>query len=1173
MKRFLSFLLICLLFLIVIIGLTIWGAKSYLESDETKIIRNIPLLNQGELQFNEVDIDIFNSYPKAQFTLKDVRLYSPDRSYTKPILQFDSLKGFVEVKDLLKREIDINKIQLSGGSLLTIVEKSGRSNTSPFFNVTKKKKNKSSFLHFKTTPQSQFLLQNFSVHIIDSTKQNNLQFIVKDLNSDIQFNENDTSFVYDLEAFTNQLTFNWNKGPYLQNSNLKIKQGKIVLDNGNLKIAPTDTKINNYHYKISANIYSKQPEKTSELYIIQDSSNFEEIRSLLPFHIQKQLSKYEIQGHFKTNTKILFHNPLNPIVTIQFNLPGNKVSVKNQVFVNTKTDGLFRNRKYLDERALDEGRKNLRLHLNAFSGIVNGFTVTSPKGVVTYTPEEKANILFPATISGDAKNLRQFFKNEPFQFTKGNLRINTIIEGNLRNSINIIKKSDAKVEFNDLEIFYQPSQLRFPFNYLGLKKENNNATFEMIGNTFVTGNNYKISGEVNQFSDLFKSQNKNTTSKVKFFAKKIDWNDILKLFNNHSNFNNSSTKNIKNDSPKTKKIKQVVSALYLKFQPELDVQINELYYTDSLILDNVSTSIKLDENKKLLVDTTSFQVNHSNVKFTGLIDYHIPGKSLLNFHFEAEHLNLNKLLPHVNYFNVDLLRNFKKQPEDIGINLNLRAAFNDYNKFLPESTSGDIEFESGKDETFYGHILFDGIVEDSIENARIKTTASIHAEPKLINNLFENPSYVFNNGLLDLLVQYTGNIESLEQLIANADIELMIEQSEIEDKKSNVRLPISNFETLIHNNNASIKLSIYSDTLSYLDFDAKVKNISDLIYQRQLKNHEVYVNLYSPNIIWENFQSLFKKQPNEAVQKNSISDSTKTIAIKESVLSALTTFNPSVNLSIDKLSYMDEVQLNNIKSSISLKDTAIIKISNTGFQYLGGDLKLDAEAVLNNEKVIPYKGSLVATNFQIAELLENMDYFNLSKLEQIEELDGNINAEIELNGVYNENKQEIFDNNTRAVIRFYLKDVRIKGMPFIDSIAKKVLQKNRFADLQFAPIETTIYYDKGEFEIPFTEIQSNAIHLFVEAGITQQGKQSVWFTLPLRMLFHPGFECVPEKTENSQGRNRMFIELIETKDGDVKTRIHLSKKKFFKQRNIENGFNEYKEKMKKARKIRQSESN
>lgn len=1170
MKRFLYFILICLIALVVITGLALWGAIKYLESDDEKVIRNIPFLNQGELRFNEVDIHLFDTYPEASFTIQNAELFSPDKSYEKPVLIIDSLTGFVEIKNLWKRSIVLDEIHLSEGNLYSVTDTEGNSNLGSLLKGNNSNSGGgNSFINFTTNPNSRIQIQNFLVHQIDSTKQKNLKIMINDLTSDIQLTKEDTSFQYSADVYSEHLTFNWLKGPYLENSHISIQKGSATIENGIVTIPESNVVINEYNYKIGATIYPKNSEENSLLTIRNDSSDFQEIRSLLTTHIQDQLSKYNVGGQFKTDADILFVDPVNPIATIQFQVNNNPVSVKNKTFVGTNATGFFRNRKYLDERALNEGKKNLHLHFDQLETTVDGFHVNSTEGTITYTPVENAQIYFPAKIRGKAKQISQYFTNEPYRFVNGDVKIDATLEGSLVNTINIINDSDAKVEINDLEFLYEPSGVRFPFDFLKIDKRGSFADFTMAGSTPVTQNNFEISGEIEHFTDIFKEKEKKTQSKIQFRAQEFSWKDFSNLFGTNGYLSNGEDKkdSVQTESKSTQ-IRSILSSLESKFQPELDAKIDRIQYNSNLSISDFSTNLEFEDNQTLKLNSTQFYIDTSLVRFDGKIDYHQPETSRVDFELEAHHLNLEKILPQVNYFNIELLTNFPQQPEDLSLDFNFTGRFNNMRNFELVSAEGDLEFESEKNEIFTGHVIFAGDIRDSLRN--IKTTASVHAEPKIINNLFENSNYAFQKGELDVLLQYEGYIESLEELIANSDIELAIEDSQIEDINNKVKIPIDEFVAIIRENDANINLSIQSDTLSHLTIDADVTKISDLIYNNNQNNHSVDVDVYSPLIEWENFQSIFARNTTDTTSFETDSTS-KTIAVKESVLNAMKSFNPTVDLTIDQLTYMDDVEINEIKSSIALKDTSILVVDNTGFRYLTGNVELEAEAVLNNEKIIPFKGELKSNDFKLAQLLEEMDYLDIDALESTEELDGIIDIDMELEGVYDENKQKVFDENTTAEIEFSLREARLKGMPVVDTLARKILQKNRFEDIEFAPIESTVHYNKGIIEIPFTEIQSNAIHLFVEAGETTNDKQSIWFTIPLRMILHPGFECVPEKTGNSEGRNRLFIELLENEEGELKTKFHISKKKFFEQRGREEDFEDYRQKMKEERKQRRRE--
>ena len=102
---------------------------------------------------------------------------------------------------------------------------------------------------------------------------------------------------------------------------------------------------------------------------------------------------------------------------------------------------------------------------------------------------------------------------------------------------------------------------------------------------------------------------------------------------------------------------------------------------------------------------------------------------------------------------------------------------------------------------------------------------------------------------------------------------------------------------------------------------------------------------------------------------------------------------------------------------------------------------------------------------------------------------------LDLEGSVTADGKALVTEATQGMLNFYLEDLEIKGFQPLHAIGKKLKMKNRFDDIIFAPIESKIQINGNNMAFPLTEIQSNAVHLFLEGIFSFGYDTNLWICL------------------------------------------------------------------------------
>ena len=254
-------------------------------------------------------------------------------------------------------------------------------------------------------------------------------------------------------------------------------------------------------------------------------------------------------------------------------------------------------------------------------------------------------------------------------------------------------------------------------------------------------------------------------------------------------------------------------------------------------------------------------------------------------------------------------------------------------------------------------------------------------------------------------------------------------------------------------------------------------------------------------------------------------------------------------------------------TGIYLVDSTTVHLEKTGFHFHDGSMLVNGYIDLQHHAQTPFTVNLHTKDFDVAGLLQSLEYLTLPTLKEVEKLRGNITMNLDLNGSVTADGKALVTEATQGVLNFNLEDLEIKGFQPLHAIGKKLKMKNRFDDIIFAPIESKIQINGNNMRFPLTEIQSNAVHLFLEGIFSFGMDTNLWISLPLDNLRKRDLAVIPEKKGYATSKRKFHLESRSDKKGAIKFKFFFTKRRFYKQRGL---LDKYKSDRKRDRAIRKA---
>lgn len=1168
-RKVVRILLKSLVAFVLLFALLLLGLNVYLKSNKTKIFSNIPLLNDGSFSFQSAAISVFRHFPAATISLENLSVRDAQfERHGTSILQLRKLTMAASLLAWRSKQVEIQSFELEDGSISLFTDEDGYGNLKNILSGrTDDGKTRKSKLIEILTDKIKVSLTDVNFHFTDAIKTTSIHARLDDLTAVLNIKDKKLKAAVDMSLLLEELTFKKENGSFAANSKLSGKLNMQVVD-GNIIFEPFPLHINEQVIVFGGN-YDTRKQQQMLLTFENEATIWSQSVPLLTQDIQGKIAPYHIEKPFYSKTTVSSYlKPNEPVlVNIDFRLDNaNEVTAKGFLFEQVAASGRFTNRLHDGLIGDLEDGRNLRIVLNNVNAIHDVFHIDAPDALITSTPFDGPMLRANLIINGKPSGISKWLKNNKFFFKRGSFNLVANVDGPMNKVNELVINSEAKLTLNNFSVVYKPSDTSFPFKHLSLYKKQGDADFEIISSTLENGHEFFINGGVKNLKALLFALAERSTSTVDFVAEKISWTDFLNLFGESGYLDDGSPKN---EAQKKKSMKATIRGIQFHFQPRLTVAVDTLQYFDKLELHNVRTGVHFQNEDTLILEKTSFRYKEGEVSLKALLDIKEEGKTPFNFEMSAKNLNLAKLLPPLDYFNIKLLENIETLPENVSVDIKHRGIIDDQKGLIPSTSTGEIVFQVDKGKTLLGKVyyeparLVEKVNHQELELGNsVKTKIVLDGDPALFNQFFKTDRFFFSKGKFYSQLQYEGNVRDFEELLSKGDAEFKLQNSEVYYKQANVSFPLTEINLSLHEDNADFYGFMDKDSIQQeIKLEGRIENLSEVVIGNTGKEVKTFVDITSTKIRWQQFLKLFSP-------KNDDEPDMELVALKNTAKGILSAFNPDVCVFLDTFIYSEKLKLYDVQTGISLRDTATLVLDKTGFRFHDGTTSMQGTMNLGVLHATPFSGQFQTDKLDVALLLESLDYLEIPSFKDIKKLSGQSTLNLKLAGVIVEGGKGLISKDNDGQLDFELTNIVIKGFSPLDELAAKILMKKRFEQLSFAPLKNSLEIKGSDVHIPLMEIQSNAFNMFIEGTYSYGDNTNIWVSIPLDNFKTPDRNIIPAPRGYAATKRKIHVEVTTDAKGNNKFKFHLRRKKFYKQRGI---LEQYREDLKMYRKIRKEQ--
>ncbi|MFK8056166.1 MAG: AsmA-like C-terminal region-containing protein [Saprospiraceae bacterium] len=1132
-----------LLLLFVAVGLCVYGVW-YVGSDKVKTFDNLAFFGGGSLSVGAISISDVWAYPEIDLIVCDLHVWEEERK-SKDSAFFVMDEGRIRLRaDLLNKDtILLRQVTYNGGRVHLVKDDQNRDASERMRGRRPRPKAPSRF-KIVGAPDLVAGIQRVDVRLANPNRGKDYAgFINRLVVSDLVLSAVKRAQV-DFDIDMKGLTFKAENGAFVSGTRL---QGILDFQDDGRRISAKIPSLlaGTTLIDFEASIFPDE-DSLSVLNFHVPSIDMAEVRPMLSPNLQSKITEFNVDGPFYADVKLL-PAPIpgdQAQVRIDLRLRGNRAKVDDFVFEDSYLNGTFYNR--LPGRLDDFKPTSIgsTFEIDTVSATGFGFDFTTARAQVV-SPRKRGSFIEANLIAnGPAKSLSRLLKSDQFLFTRGEVEIKAALVGPLTDVTQLLDQSNGLLHFTNPQIRFVEAGVQLPLKHLTLDKQGNVANVDLAGFTLLEKHSFHVSGEVAGVSRIIGGANPEpVSSTVKVESPHLSWADLAdylgtKSGDEHEAKNPEDTTTTSAFDPASLKV--VVSSIESSFQPKLDVVVDTLSYLD-VSLTAFHTGMHFQGKDTLVLERTTFLLDTAKVGFGGSICFGEVDQTSYKFSLKAKHVDVEKLLPKINYVGSKLLAELKTLPNDVDIEVDQLGFIHDRDGIIPNASTGFINLVSNKQKAFRARVDFEP---DRPDDPNFHSTiVKLEGNAVLFNDFFDTEEFLFQDGDFDFSMAYTGLVPDIKSLVQKEEMSLDFRNGRVMFKSADLEIPIKSLTLDMLRDTAEIRLFLKSDELGQeLRVDGIANNLSEVVLGETGKQFSTQVRVESERIVWKDLNALIGSFAGER-------DTSAELNLRKTTRAIMTKFRPDVHLRIGELQLNNSLAIQEVESGLRMDDQQRLYVDTTGFIYGDGSMQLAGSVDLADLSLTPFDLYLHTEELNIASILEGFDHFGITSLKETKILEGKMSLELDLDAEILGESGMLRSETAKGIMSFSFSDLEVDGLQQIDDLAKKFRMTNRLDDLKFATLTNVITLDTNTVHLPLMEVPTSAFRVFV-AGDMELGKEAnVWVTVPLANLKAPDSLSALRSVGYAAKQLNLHVEFAKPgAEEALKTKLRWSRRKYYKQR-------------------------
>jgi len=313
--------------------------------------------------------------------------------------------------------------------------------------------------------------------------------------------------------------------------------------------------------------------------------------------------------------------------------------------------------------------------------------------IFNFSEKKKISSNIILSANGKAQRFNKLFNNNTFFFKEGIFTFKLNFDGDVLNRKSIIENIDSRLTLNNSKVFYKDMNLTVPLDNVDLTLKNKDAVIKSFVIPLTSGHRIEAKGEVVNFNTLLlDSIPVDVVSNLTIYSKELDFRDLSKMFDVITQADSLSQDEPELTIKKTNVFKPTIQGIYDKFLPTVNVIIDDFSYK-TFEAKNIKTGLIFRDRNHLELQKTAFELGDSRVLLDAELDLTEKERTGFSTDFMAKNINLEKLIPAFDFFNLPSLKTANSVSGILSVNSHLTGHVIDKNGKLDNTLKGEVAFD------------------------------------------------------------------------------------------------------------------------------------------------------------------------------------------------------------------------------------------------------------------------------------------------------------------------------------------------------------------------------------------------------------------------------------------------------------------------------------------------
>lgn len=376
-----------------------------------------------------IDLTILKTFPDCSMEFKNILMLEALQVKKRDTLLFaEQLNLHFNISDLWSKKYNIKKIKLKNGLVKPGITKSGTPNYIFWEEGPDNSKGKNDSINFNLN-----LIELEDCRVIYRDRQTTFKtdLLIKTLSFSGNFSDEEYDLKTEGKLYVNQITSN--KKSLLKNKNCNLNVD-LKVKGSNYVFEKTQATINKMRFNVDGNFAYKDSLQTMDINYSAADLDIATVLSLLPEDQQQKANDYKSSGDFYTNGNFNYSGRSKFKLESKFGIKNAEITYKptstTAKNVNINGDLIYSN----TNSKLDLTNVYLKLNTDEIKGSFSVQNFSDPF------------LHFIVDASANLENLQSFWPIDTLSKLKGNVKINSEVEGLLRDLKNETFSTKVKLD-------------------------------------------------------------------------------------------------------------------------------------------------------------------------------------------------------------------------------------------------------------------------------------------------------------------------------------------------------------------------------------------------------------------------------------------------------------------------------------------------------------------------------------------------------------------------------------------------------------------------------------------------------------------------------------------------------------------------------------------------------